>query len=297
MNRRGFIMTMATAAGAMSLSQSLKAMEDSLPEQDTMMPAFFIGHGSPMNAIEDNAVTRGWKEAMKNVPKPKAILCVSAHWLTKGTWVTAMPKPRTIHDFRGFPKELTEATYPVSGSTEIAQAISSSISEPTVGLDQKWGLDHGAWSILLPVFPNTDVPVLEFSIDYDQPAQWHYELGQKLTGLRKRGVLIIGSGNIVHNLGMLNPRLADKGFDWAIAFDDKLKSLIQKQDHQSIIDYGKLGREATLSVPTPDHYYPLLYSLGLQTKFDRVSLFNEQSVMGSISMTSVKIEHDPSVSG
>ncbi len=290
MKRREFVAAMASTVGAVSLQASVSAMEDSLPEQDTMMPAFFIGHGSPMNALEDNVFTRGWKQAMADVPKPAAILCISAHWLTKGTWVTGMPKPRTIHDFRGFPKELNEATYAVSGSAAIAESISKSITEPAVGLDQKWGLDHGAWSILLPVFPNTDVPVLEFSIDYDQPPQWHYDLGRKLTSLRKRGVLIIGSGNIVHNLGMLNPRMADSGFDWAIQFDDTLKSLIKEQEHSSIIHYTKLGREAALSIPTPDHYYPLLYTLGMQTKSDKVSLFNEQSVMGSISMTSVRIE-------
>lgn len=290
MKRREFVAAMASTVGAVSLQASVSAMEDNLPEQDTMMPAFFIGHGSPMNALEDNVFTRGWKQAMADVPKPAAILCISAHWLTKGTWVTGMPKPRTIHDFRGFPKELNEATYPVSGSADIAESISKSITEPTVSLDQKWGLDHGAWSILLPVFPNTDVPVLEFSIDYDQPPQWHYDLGRKLTSLRKRGVLIIGSGNIVHNLGLLNPRMADSGFDWAIQFDDTLKSLIKEQDHSSIIHYTKLGREAALSIPTPDHYYPLLYTLGMQTKSDKVSLFNEHSVMGSISMTSVRIE-------
>jgi 4,5-DOPA dioxygenase extradiol len=256
------------------------------------MPAFFIGHGSPMNAIEDNEFTRGWREEFASIPKPTAILCISAHWLTRGTWVTAMPKPRTIHDFGGFPRELSEASYAVSGSPKIAREIADSVSDIRIGLDQKWGLDHGAWSILMPVFPNTDVPVMELSIDISQPPSWHYELGRVLVALRKRGVLILGSGNMVHNLGLMNPQLGNAGFQWATAFNETLKSLILKQDHRSIIDYTKLGREARLSVPTPDHFYPLLYTLGLQTKADTASLFNDQSVMGSITMTSVRIDPD-----
>lgn len=282
----------ATSAAAVSLQSSLQAMNDELLEQDVLMPAFFIGHGTPMNAIEKNAFTRGWRKALENHPKPKAILCVSAHWLTKGTWITAMPKPRTIHDFRGFPRELSEAAYPAPGSPEIAQAVSNSITDIRVGLDQQWGLDHGAWSILLPVFPDADIPVMEFSIDYDQPASWHYDAGRMLMGLRKRGVLIIGSGNMVHNLGRLNPQMPDTGFDWADAVNDKLKKLILNKDHSAIIDYKKLGREAALAIPTPDHYYPLLYTLGLQTKSDRVQIFNDQTVMGSVTMTSVRLHSE-----
>ena len=291
MIRRDFLMTMGTTAGLVSLESSLQTMAAELSEQDTMMPAFFIGHGSPMNAIEDNVFTRGWRDAMADVPKPKAIVCVSAHWLTRGTWVTAMPKPRTIHDFGGFPRKLSEAEYPAPGSPEIAKEIAESVSEVTIGMDQKWGLDHGTWSVLMPVFPAADMPVLELSIDYGQPAKWHYELGRMLVGLRKRGVLIIGSGNIVHNLGMLNPQMTNKGFDWAVGLNDKVKSLILNQDHQAIIDYKSLGREATLAIPTPDHYYPLLYALGLQTKNEKVTIFNDQSVMGSIAMTSIKIDN------
>lgn len=289
MKRRKFLSTMFTSAATVSLAKLLPAMADELVEQDSMMPAFFIGHGSPMNAISDNVFTRGWREAMANIPKPTAILCVSAHWLTRGTWVTAMPKPRTIHDFRGFPRQLSEATYSVSGSPKIAQTISESVPDVTIGLDQKWGLDHGAWSVLMPLFPNTGIPVMELSIDESQPPSWHYELGRMLVGLRRRGVLIIGSGNVVHNLGMLNPRMPDTGFDWADTFNAKLKTLILNQDHRSLINYTRLGREALLSIPTPDHYYPMLYTLGLQTKADKVSIFNDQSVMGSVSMTSVRI--------
>lgn len=292
MNRRSFLNMIATSAAAVSLQSSLQAMNDELFEQDALMPAFFIGHGTPMNAIEENAFTRGWRRALENIPKPKAILCVSAHWLTKGTWITAMPKPRTIHDFRGFPRKLSEATYPAPGSPEIAQAVSNSITDIRVGLDQQWGLDHGAWSILLPVFPDADIPVMEFSIDYNQPASWHYDVGRMLIGLRKRGVLIIGSGNMVHNLGRLNPQMPDTGFDWADAVNDKLKKLILNQDHSAIIDYKTLGREAALAIPTPDHYYPLLYTLGLQSKSDRVQIFNDQSVMGSITMTSVRLHSE-----
>lgn len=290
MKRRSFLTTMVTSAGAIALESTLRAMADELVEQDFMMPTFFDGHGSPMNAIEDNVFTRGWREAMANIPKPKAIICISAHWLTKGTWITAMPKPRTIHDFGGFPRKLSEASYPAPGAPKMAQAISKSMSQLAIGLDQKWGLDHGAWSVLMPVFPDADIPVMELSIDYDRPASWHYDLGQMLVSLRKRGVLIIGSGNIVHNLGLMTPQMANAGFDWADAINEKIKTLILKQDHQSIIDFIRLGKESRLAIPTPDHYYPLLYTLGLQTKADNVSIFNDQSVMGSIAMTSVKIE-------
>lgn len=292
MRRRNFITTMATSTGVVSLECSLTAMADELVERDALMPAFFIGHGTPMNAIEDNDFTRGWREAMANIAKPAAILCISAHWLTQGTWVTAMQKPRTIHDFGGFPRQLFEATYAAPGSPTMARAVAKSVSDIPIELDQKWGLDHGAWSVLMPVFPDATIPVMELSIDYNKPASWHYDLGRMLTGLRKRGVLIIGSGNIVHNLGMLNPRMPDSGFDWADTFKEKLKTLIQKNDHRPIIDYTKLGREALLAVPTPDHYYPLLYTLGLQTKTDKVSIFNDQAVMGSITMTCVRIEPD-----
>lgn len=293
MQRRKFLATMVTSAGAVSLMSSLQAMSEELPEQDTMMPAFFIGHGSPMNAIEDNEFTRGWRKAMEGIPQPSAILCVSAHWLTRGTWVTAMPKPRTIHDFGGFPRQLSEANYSVPGSPQFAQAISNSVPDVKIGLDQKWGLDHGAWSILMPVFPKTNIPVMELSIDESQSPIWHYELGQMLVRLRRRGVLIIGSGNIVHNLGLLNPRLANSGFDWAEAFNETIKDRLLKHDHRSMIDYTKLGREAQLAIPTNEHYLPLLYTLGLQAKGDTVSIFNDLSVMGSITMTSVRIDSDP----
>ncbi|MFO0999135.1 MAG: 4,5-DOPA dioxygenase extradiol [Planctomycetaceae bacterium] len=283
---------MVTSAGAVSLTSSLQAMSEELPEQDTIMPAFFIGHGSPMNAIEDNEFTRGWRKAMEGIPQPTAILCVSAHWLTRGTWVTALPKPRTIHDFGGFPRRLSEATYSAPGSPKIAQSIANSVSDVTIGLDQKWGLDHGAWSILMPVFPNANIPAMELSIDEHQSPIWHYELGQMLARLRRRGVLIIGSGNIVHNLGLMNPRLANSGYDWAEAFNETIKERLLKNDHRSIIDYTKLGREAQLAIPTSEHYLPLLYTLGLQTKADTVSIFNDQSVMGSITMTSVRIDSE-----
>ncbi len=290
MKRRSFLTTMVASTGAVALESSLRTMADELVEQDFMMPAYFIGHGSPMNALEDNVFTRGWREAMANIPQPKAIICVSAHWLTKGTWITAMPKPRTIHDFGGFPRKLSEATYPAPGAPEMAQAISESITDVAIGLDQKWGLDHGAWSILMPVFPDADIPVMELSIDYDRPASWHYDLGRMLVSLRKRGVLVIGSGNIVHNLRVLNPQQPESGFDWADAINDKLKTLLLNQDHQSLINYTKLGKEIALAVPSPDHYYPLLYTLGLQTASDHISIFNDRTVMGSIAMTSVKLD-------
>ena len=193
-------------------------------------------------------------------------------------------------DFGVFPRELFEVTYAAPGSQKMAQSVSESVTDIPIGLDQKWGLDHGAWSVLMPVFPDANIPVMELSIDFSKPASWPYDLGRILVGLRRRGVLIIGSGNIVHNLGMLNPRMPDSGFDWADALSEKLTTLILKHDHRPIIDYTKLGREAMLAVPTPDHYYPLLYTLGLQTKSDKVSIFNDQSVMGSILITSIRIE-------
>ena len=254
------------------------------------MPAFFIGHGNPMNAIEENQFTRGWKDAVADVPKPKAILCVSAHWLTRGTFVTAMKRPRTIHDFGGFPKELFATEYPAPGDPKLAETISRSSQAYRIELDHSWGLDHGSWSILKPLFPDADVPVLELSIDYHRPGDWHYSLGRELRELRKKGVLIIGSGNMVHNLGKVDFKMKNTGFDWAIEANELFKSIIESGDHKPLFDYQKLGKEIALAVPTPDHYYPLLYALGLQTEADQLTIFNDQVLMGSLTMTSVKID-------
>lgn len=253
-------------------------------EQETIMPAMFVGHGNPMNAIEDNEFSKGWAAEGKLVTVPKAILCVSAHWLTKGTRVAAIDKPETIHDFGGFPQELFDVQYPAPGSPEMAKVTSELITSTTVALDQEWGLDHGCWSVLKKMFPEATIPVYQLSIDYYQPPQYHYDLAKYLKALRKKGVLIIGSGNIVHNLRLFT--WTDSAFDWAVEFDTKIKGFIESGDHQSVINYKDLGQSALLSVPTNDHYLPLLYTLGVMESTEHVRFFNEKTTAGSISMRS-----------
>ena len=257
-----------------------------------LMPVLFVGHGSPMNAIEENEFVLTWKELGKSFPRPKAIICISAHWETSGTFVTAMRFPPTIHDFGGFPRELYDVRYPAPGSPELASAVKQAVSKAYVGLDEKWGLDHGAWSVIKNVYPNADIPVIELSIDYGLKPQDHYDLAKELASFRKNGVLIIGSGNIVHNLRMADwGHAGDKeyGFDWALKADEIFKSLIRNNDFKALINYPGLGREIQMAVPTPDHFLPLLYSLALKEKDESVTFFNEKTVMGSLSMTSVRI--------
>ena len=261
-------------------------------ENTPRMPVLFIGHGSPMNAIEENEFVQGWRDLGKSLPHPKAILCVSAHWETRGTYVTAMSNPKTIHDFGGFPKALYEVEYPAPGSSELANETKHTITKTTVGLDEKWGLDHGAWSVIRRMYPEADVPVIEMSLDYSQGPQYHYDLGKQLAALRNKGVLIIGSGNMVHNLRLVawdKMNEPEYGFDWAIHANDKFKSLIESGDFKSLISYNNLGREVQLAVPTPDHYLPLLYALALKEENEAVSFFNDKPVMGSLTMTSVRI--------
>lgn len=256
------------------------------------MPVLFLGHGSPMNAIEENQFVKGFRDIAKTIPKPKAILCISAHWYTKGTKVTAMEMPETIHDFGGFPKALFDVQYPAKGSPELAKNVENLLQPNRVELDDKWGLDHGAWSVLKHLYPNAEVPVIQMSIDYSQPANYHFELAKKLDELRNKGVLIIGSGNIIHNLGAIDFRNFDKdnyGFDWAIEAHQILNSYIVNQNFEPLFDYKKLGKAVQLAIPTPDHYLPLMYILGLQQKNEKLSLFNDKLVAGSLSMTSVKI--------
>jgi 4,5-DOPA dioxygenase extradiol len=267
----------------------LTTFSDSLPKQGTRMPAFFIGHGSPMNGIEDNEFSRSWANLGKSLTIPKAVLCISAHWLTEGTWVTAMEHPRTIHDFYGFPQELFNVQYPAPGNLAVARETASTITKTTVGLDHEWGLDHGTWSVVRQMFPDANIPVLQLSIDFSKPAQYHYDLGKELSALRNKGILIIGSGNMVHNLRMLNWRQPETGFDWAIEMNETFKSLIGKENHDALIDYQSLGTAAKLSIPTPDHYFPLIYTLGLKDKKESVEFFNDKLSMGSVSMTSIKI--------
>ena len=275
----------------MTSLQPLYSWSKDLKTQDEKLPVVFIGHGSPMNAIEDNQFSRTWAKFGKEIPKPKAVLVVSAHWLTNGTFVTAMEQPRTIHDFGGFPQELFNVQYPAKGNPELAAETSKLITSTTVGLDHEWGLDHGTWSVVKHMYPNADIPVLQLSIDYNKPAQYHYDLAQQLKSLRSKGVLIIGSGNMVHNLRMVawdKLQEPEYGFDWAIEMNTIFKEKIGNRDVQSLIAYEKLGAAAKLAIPSPDHYYPLIYSLALQDKQDEISFFNDKLVGGSLNMTSVK---------
>ena len=258
-----------------------------------IMPLLFLGHGSPMNAIEENEFVKEFRELGKTIPKPNAILCVSAHWETKGTFVTVMEKPRTIHDFGGFPQALFDVQYPAPGSPELAEETKTLVKKSELGLDEKWGLDHGAWSVIKHLYPSADVPVIEMSLDHSKPATWHYELASELASLRRKGVLIIGSGNMVHNLRMMawdKMNVDDFGYDWAIEAGTKMKTCILNGDHQKLINYQSQGRAFDLAIPTPEHYLPLLYTLALKEEDEKVSLFNDKAVGGSITMTSVKIE-------
>ncbi|WP_194975142.1 4,5-DOPA-extradiol-dioxygenase [Aquiflexum lacus] len=255
------------------------------------MPVLFLGHGSPMNAIEENEFVTGFSNIAKEIPKPNAILCVSAHWETKGTFVTAMENPKTIHDFGGFPQELFAVQYPAPGSPGLAEETKSLITKTEVGLDDKWGLDHGAWSVIKHLYPNADIPVIQMSLDYSQTPRYHYELAQQIKSLREKGVLIIGSGNMVHNLRMVAWQKLNEnfGFDWAIEASEKMKKYILSGDHQELINYRSHGKVFDLAIPTPEHYLPLLYSLALKDENDQVCLFNDKALAGSLTMTSVKI--------
>lgn len=253
-----------------------------------IMPALFLGHGNPMNAIEENEFTRGWSDAGRSISKPNAILCISAHWQTPGTYVTAMAKPQTIHDFGGFPQQLFDVQYPAPGDIELASETKAGVTKTNVGLNYDWGLDHGCWVVVSHMYPKADVPVIQVSLDYNKPAQWHFELAKELAFLRKKGVLIIGSGNIVHNLGMVNWK-ENKPYEWAMEANDTVKELIDKHGYESLVKYDTLGKAMQLAVPTPEHYLPLLYTLALKSDNEKISFFNDKTVMGSISMTSLKI--------
>jgi len=260
------------------------------------MPVLFVGHGSPMNAIEDNQFSRGWRQVAQALPRPKAVLCISAHWETWGTLVTGQEWPQTIHDFGGFPRLLYEARYPVPGSAWLAKITQNAIQGPSVGMDSEWGLDHGCWSVLMQMYPQADIPVVQLSMDYTQPPQAHYDMAQQLAPLRSQGVLILGSGNMVHNLRRVVFRgggIADFnqpfGLDWAIEANQLFKTLINEDQHSELINYPSLGPAVQLAVPTPEHYLPLLYVLALKGSKDTVTYFNDQPVGGSLTMTSVLI--------
>jgi 4,5-DOPA dioxygenase extradiol len=288
-DRRNFIKTLALlplTKVAMKLN-ALNKMTRHYGDTESM-PVLFIGHGNPMNAIEDNEFSLGWANAGKSIVKPNAILCISAHWETPGTYVTAMDKPSTIHDFGGFPQQLFDVQYPAPGDVQLANEVKAGINKTPVGFNYDWGLDHGCWVVVSRMYPKADVPVIQVSIDYNKPAQWHFELAKELAFLRKKGVLIIGSGNIVHNLGMISWQ-DDKPFDWALEANEKVKKLINGHDYESLVKYDSLGKSMQMAVPTPEHYIPLLYTLGLRNDNENISFFNDKTVMGSISMTSLKI--------
>jgi 4,5-DOPA dioxygenase extradiol len=254
------------------------------------MPAIFFGHGNPLNALARNAYTEGWSAIGKSIPRPAAILCVSAHWYLPGTAVTAMPAPRTIHDFGGFPKELYEVQYPAPGSPELARLVRDLLAPVSVEMDESWGLDHGTWSVLCHVSPQADIPVVQLSIDETKPPEFHYELGKRLSSLRDEGVLVIGSGNLIHNLHTYAwGRHEVEPFDWAVRFENQAREFLSEGNDAPLVHYEALGRDAMLAAPTPDHYLPLLYVMGLRREGERVEFPVEGFDGGSISMLTVQI--------
>lgn len=264
-------------------------------DQSKRMPVMFIGHGSPMNAIEENEFSLGWRDAAKQIQTPEAILCISAHWETWGTGVTAMENPRTIHDFGGFPKELFEAQYPAPGSPKLAAKVADMITSAHVQMDLDWGLDHGTWSVLKQMYPRADIPVVQLSLDYTKSAKAHYELAKELSPLRDQGILILGSGNIVHNLRRIVFRGSISDFNqpfalpWAHEANDLIHMLIQENRYEELADYQALGPAVQLAIPTPEHYLPFLYAIALKDEADNITFFNDKPVAGSLTMTCLKI--------
>lgn len=266
-------------------------MPPSFPTTEPM-PVLFLGHGNPMNAIEENQFVQGFRAIAGTLPRPRAILCVSAHWCTRGTQVTAMEAPRTIHDFGGFPKELFEVRYPAKGDPALAKEVKEILLPTEVALDQQWGFDHGAWSVIKHLYPEADIPVIQLSLDSTKPAQYHFELSRRLGSLRDKGVLIVGSGNIVHNLRLVDWDNFDKddfGHDWAIEAREIVNAHLMDGNYQPLIHYERLPKAVQLAVPSPDHYLPLVYALGLQRNGEGPTLFNDKLVAGGLSMTSLKI--------
>lgn len=286
MERKDFL-KMITLSGLAAFNK----FTGNLSENGVLMPVLFIGHGSPMNGIEHNSFTQYWVKMAETIPTPAAVLVVSAHWLSKGTKVTAMDFPETIHDFGGFPAELFAVQYPAPGSPAIAKETASLIHSTKVELAHDWGLDHGTWTIIRHMYPKANIPVLQLSIDYSKGPEYHYNLAKELYELRKKGILIIGSGNMVHNLGMIAWDKMDQpeyGYDWALDINSKFKQLIRSGDHSSLIKYETISKDIRLAIPTPDHYYPLMYTLGLKGAKDDVEIFNDKAVAGSLTMTSVR---------
>ena len=294
MKRKEFLKaaTFITVVGTTMKLKAMNILSNSL-HPSPKMPVLFLGHGSPMNAIEENEFVTAFRQLGREITKPAAILCISAHWETKGTYVTAMSNPRTIHDFGEFPKTLYDVQYPAPGDPELAKETKQIITKTELGLDYKWGLDHGAWTVIKHLYPHADIPVIQMSIDYSQPAQYHYDLAKELTSLRNKGVLIIGSGNMIHNLGLI---AWDKlngdpyAYDWAIEANEKMNKFITDNDHQQLINYRSQGKSFDLAIPTPEHYLPLIYAMALIEENDEVTLFNDKPIGGSLSMTSIKIQ-------
>jgi len=269
----------------------LKNLNHSSTDTGTM-PVLFVGHGSPMYAVEENEFVESWRNLGKELPKPKAIICISAHWETRGTQVTAMQHPPTLHDFGGFPRELYEVQYPVPGDPDLAKETIRLITGTSVLPDEKWGLDHGTWSVIRRIYPKADIPVIQLSLDYHKSPEEHYNLAKELASFREKGVLIVGSGNIVHNLRHVawdKPDDEEYGHDWAIEANEMIKKLIVENNHKALIDYKTLGVAVQMAVPSPDHYLPLLYALALKKENEELSFFNDKAVMGSLTMTSLKI--------
>jgi 4,5-DOPA dioxygenase extradiol len=283
-------MALLPFAGSVMNMQKLNKLTADMKTSE-LMPMIFVGHGSPTNAMEDNEFTKGWHDSVSAIPRPTAILCISAHWETKGTYVTAMDNPKTIHDFGGFAKKMYSLEYNAPGSKEIANEVKTTAS---VDLDYEWGLDHGCWVPLMKMFPKADIPVLQLSLDNSQGAQYHYELAKDLAPLRRKGVLIISSGNMVHNLRMARYNKIEDinmefGFDWALEMNEIFKSKITSGDHQALINYESLSKSASLAIPSTEHYFPLLYILSLQEKNEKITFFNDKAVAGSLTMTSLLV--------
>lgn len=275
------------------IGSRLNAFENINPamEANSKMPVLFLGHGSPMNAIEENEFVQGFRNIASEIQTPKAIVVVSAHWETRGTQVTAMQNPKTIHDFGGFPQELYNIQYPAPGNPVLAKEIQGMSGNTDILLDEQWGLDHGAWTVIKHMYPKADIPVIQLSLDYYKKPQQHYELAKELQNLRNKGVLVVGSGNLVHNLRMVNWQQLNEnvGYDWALEANNRMKELMLDGNHNDLIYYSKLGKAFELSIPTPDHFLPLLYVLALQNKNEQIRFFNDKPVAGSLTMTSVKI--------
>ena len=256
------------------------------------MPVLFLGHGSPMNAIEENEFVEGFRNVVKDIPTPNAILCISAHWETYGTRVTAMDMPKTIHDFGGFPKELFDVQYPAHGSPELAKEIQKIVEHTDIHLDDQWGLAHGAWSVIRHLYPKADIPVIQLSLNVYKTPQEHFDLAKELQFLRNKGVLIIGSGNIVHNLRKVawdKLNVAGFGYDWALQADAQMKQYVKNGEFDRLIQFQKQGEAWNLAIPTAEHYLPLLYTLGAGGNSPKIEIFNDKAVAGALTMTSFKL--------